>query len=138
MSLYLIASERKLYDKLPADLKKSWGGEVKEEMGTAWETDEQLSVRSELAAKHLSPKAAVALGKMIKKLQREGIDAITEKDFPKSAFPHILNLLGAVGLTAVIYETIADAASGDDLDTAETLSNFRHQMLMANALAFDL
>jgi hypothetical protein len=133
-TLYLIPAEREAYDKLPAQLKKAWGGTVESETGTVWETDEELAVRTEYLKKHLSPKIAVRLGKMIQKLQKEGIDAITEEDFPSDFLPHMLSLLGAIGLTPVIYQAVLEAESVKDLEAAASLSWARNQMLMANAL----
>lgn len=132
-TLYLIPAERKAYDALPAVVRKAWNGSVEKETGTAWESDEQLQERAMLLGKNTSPKMAVALGKMMEKLQKKGIDAISEKDIPRDAFPQMMAVLGAVGLTAAIYEAIAHAATPDDLDAAMALSGFRHEILLFNA-----
>lgn len=134
MTLYLLALERDAYDQLPAELKKAWGGLVQDETGDTWETEEQLQVRMKIALKELSPKDGVALAKMIEKTKTVGIDGISEKDFPKNILPQMFFILGATGLTGIIYTLLRKAESVNDLEFATMLSFLRHQTLMTNAI----
>ena len=56
MMLYLLPSEQALYNKLPATLKKAWGGEVADETGTGWETDSERAKRAALVSAEASLK----------------------------------------------------------------------------------
>lgn len=134
MIVYLTKQERKLYDGLPASLKKAWGGKVEEEMGTAWETDEELIERAGYLRSQLPPRLGAALEHMVSKAGNEGLDAVEISDFPFEVLSKTLLVLGAVGLTAVINRAFVGASNVDDLSAIAGLSEVRHRILMSNSL----
>lgn len=136
MTLYLTKTERALYNKLPASVKKVWGGNVEEETGTAWETEEQLRERAEHLKKTMSPRLCSALEIMSSKVEKKGLDALSFEDIPPAVFPKAMLMLGAVGITTVIDFALQGARISDDLTSLAGLSDVRHQILLSNSLVF--
>src|SRR4051812_12735316 len=99
MLLYLTPTERSLFDKLPANLKKAWGGTVEEEKGTAWETEEQLVSRVQYLQQSMPTKLKIGAQKTFITLQAKGFDSLSAQDFPKKVIPYAFMAMGAVGLT---------------------------------------
>lgn len=133
MTVYLTKQERKLYDGLPAGLKKSWGGKVEEETGTVWETDEELDARARYAQKNMSARTKLAVQKMFISGEKHGFDNIADVDFPKDALPYVLMAFGAVGLTAVIDGTLRSMESAEEFESLEESTAARHRILLSNA-----
>ena len=132
MTLYLLPIERDLYDNLPAKLKQAWEGEVVEETGTAWETDEQLLERIAYARNHLPPKVKTTMQKMLVKADVSGLDSLAAGDLSNQALYYILFALGAVGMTGIISEALRTAGSVEDLTAIEECASVRHQILQNN------
>ncbi len=134
MPLYLTPTEHALYDTLPSRLTKAWGGEVIEETGTAWETENQLKKRADYLRKQLPPRAALAVESMFTRAGMQGLDSVQVADFPPEVLRKALLVLGAVGLTAVMNKALLGAEHADDLSAIAGLSEVRHQILLSNSL----
>ncbi len=126
-TLYLIPSERAAYEKLPAKIKKAWGGEVKDETGTPSKMEEQPGKRLQAIQDLMPAKLRLAVQKTMITAKKNGFDV---GDFPKEIFPYVLLSLGAYGLTAVIDQVLNSAASADDLLIIQNLSSVRHSILV--------
>lgn len=134
MTLYLTSAERSLYNALPANLTKLWGGEVVEETGTAWETEDELRTRAERISAKVSPEHKAAWDVFAKKVSKGGMAAVTEADFPEELLPSAILVLGAVGLLQVMNQVLQSAKRADDLNALADLSGARHQILTTNPL----
>ena len=118
----------------PADVKKAWEGRIEEEKGTAWETEESFKANMELLQQSLPAKMKKAIKKIFKKLNKSGIDSLSEQDMPEGILPYIYMVLGAVGITGVLDGLLRAITSHSELESAADFSYARHQILMANAL----
>ncbi len=136
MALYLTPAEQKLFQKLPAELRKGW--KVTEETGTAWETDEQMAERVRYVRKELETKTQLNLQQMFIKFQTKGFEALGSDDFPPEALPYVLYLIGAVGLTKLIHDIIQHAESQDDWSALELCCSARHRLLHSNEVVSSL
>lgn len=131
MTLYLTNTERQLYDKLPADLKKAWGGEVSEEQGTAWETEEELDARIVTFAEEAAPEVREIARTFRQKIVRKEMDNWSADEIPASLLPTLLFVMGARGLSAMISGALQ--SSDFALDVLSALSEARHMLLKNNA-----
>lgn len=135
MILYLTPSEKALYDKLPATLKKEWGGEVVEEKGTAWETEDEWQVRLRSVVHDSQPAFRQLAETVIKKMKsKNDPDMWTMKEIPEDILPTVFFLIGAVGMSTIIFQGLGHLSSSEMIEDLATLSFARHQMLKSNAL----
>ncbi len=134
--LSLTATERAIYDKLPAELKKAWGGKVVIETGTAWETKEELQTRARVVLENMEPTLGEELRSLLLKLS-EGADAPTEKllGTSKQLLPDLLFIIGASGMSLLIAQELAEATTAEDIASAAMLSGLRHTLLNKSSTA---
>ena len=133
MILYLTKAERKLYDKLPASLRKAWGGEVAEEKGTACETAEELQTRAQLLMQE-NPRALRLGQKILSSWQRNGDVPQLDAQEVQNVLPEILMMMGCRGITFALIEMLQTIQDASELETAAAFSLARHHLLLSNAL----
>ena len=132
MPLYLTKDEKKLYDKLPAALKKAWGGEVVEETGTAWETEEELNRRILALSGPGTPGAKEFAEKIRGKMERkENWQQVDLSEIPQEMLPAMLYILGARGLSTMIQAVLAEA--NPHVESVTTFSEVCHILLQKNS-----
>lgn len=123
-TLYLTKGELKLWQKLPARLKKVWGGRVEEEKGTAYETGEHLKKRYEALAES-KDKETMAVMRHLR--VQKTLDGLRPE-----LLSTVLLLLGASGISLFLQQFIVNAKTLSDLSDIASLSAARHVFLETN------
>jgi hypothetical protein len=124
-TLFLTPNEQARFGTLPEALRQ--GRNVEAEASTAYESDEQLEIRRQLASFKDDP-ATVALAAAI----AEGKPASEWPEVPKSVLPELYFTIGARGVTAMIGALLNEIADGEDVDLLAALSYIRHELLGTN------
>lgn len=129
-TLFFTADEQALFTRLtsvtPADIT------VSEETSTAYETDEQLEIRAQIASFKDEP-AAKGLAEAI----AAGKDASEWPDVPSEYLPELYFTIGARGLTAMIAVLLERATDEEDVRMLSALTTLRHEILANNESASD-
>ncbi len=131
MTLYLTKTERALYDKLPASLKKAWGGEVAEETGDGWETHEELRERANIVLENIDPVLRDELAQYLASYTKTGpnAEAVDLLNVSDHLLPHLLFIIGASGMALVMARDLLDAKNQEDVEHIAVLSQLRHRLL---------
>ena len=103
MTLYLTTSERALYDKLPAALKKAWGGEVTEESDLRIESEEEIAFRSRVMEQNQPGDVAAAIALKAALQRGKSIDV----EAHQAVLPVLCFLIGVRGLSKAITDMLS-------------------------------
>jgi hypothetical protein len=126
--LYLTADEKKVFDGLSETVREGWNVEL--EKNEAWETDEQLAVRANIADFSAWP----ALRDMVDDA-RFGKDIAIEnlKSMPQEVLPELFFTIGARGMTMIIRTLLLKKPMDEDIESIAALSMLRHDLFEANS-----
>ncbi|MBP9750860.1 MAG: hypothetical protein KBC95_03365 [Candidatus Peribacteraceae bacterium] len=124
-TLFLTPDEQARFGTLPEALRQ--GRLVETESSTAFESDEQLEIRRQLASFKDDP-TTVALADAI----AAGKPAAEWPEVPQSVLPELYFTIGARGVTAMIGALLGEMADGEDVDLLAALSFIRHELFGTN------
>ncbi len=128
MILHLTPSERALYDKLPAAIKKAWAGKVIEETGNVFESRVELDRR--LAKYSADPALAPYLERANLRLKKGDKLPNILADMPPDVLRVFFEAIGIGGLSAFIeFALVNPAIDESGLRGVAELSAMRHQKL---------
>jgi hypothetical protein len=129
-TLHFTPSELAHYEKLPAALREGWI--VKEETGTAYETEEVLEIRRAMLRFQKNP----SLQPLLEKLKQNiPLEQLTSKDLPEEILPDLFFGMGARGVTVLIELAFGNVKDEEDVAGLAGLTKIRHDLLEANAKA---
>ncbi len=124
-TLFLTTDEQTRFGTLPEALRQ--GRAVETETSMAFESDEQLEIRRQLASFKDDP-TTVALADAI----AAGKPASEWPEVPKSVLPELYFTIGARGVTAMIGALLGEIADNEDVDLLAALSFIRHELFGTN------
>ncbi len=125
--LHLTLAEQSLFKKLPASLQEGW--EVKEETSQAYETDEQLQMRFQMA----SFKKDAAVQNLATKLQAgKQIEKLSLDAVPAHFLQELYFTIGARGVTTFMAVLLQNLGTDEDVQALAGLSQIRHEILQTN------
>ncbi len=124
-TLFLTPHERSQLDQLSVKVPADWA--VTDEASSAYETDEQLEIRAQIASFKDNP-AVLALVEALK----AGKAPQEWPDIPADVLPEVYFTIGARGLTGMIGGLLENAADLDDIAMLSALTTLRHEVLMTN------
>ncbi len=127
-TLFLTVSERRRFDALPEKLKADWT--VNDETGTAYETDDELTIRAHMAEVAAFP----ALKTMIADMRAgKKVDISTLGAIPDDLIPELLFSIGARGISLLIDEMLRNVTMDEEVQAIAGFSHFRRNILESNA-----
>ena len=126
-TLYLTPDEiRNIFGKLPSSIQNAWKSSLKEEdLMDHFETDEEIERKLVTGTKRPSK----AVQTFMKQIAEKG-------EFPSmtpETVEALADVVGAVGLSAVLTAAFQEGVEEGDLDGISALSEMRHRILAANA-----
>lgn len=126
-TLHLTADEQKIFGALDAPLREGW--EVKTEEGTAYETPEELYVRSTIARFEMYPD----LEKFITSIREGNFDTPIPTDLSEPALQELCFTIGARGVSSLMAVLLPRVQNDDDILSLASFSQVRHDILKTNA-----
>lgn len=124
-TLFLTPHEHAQLDQLSVKVPADWA--VTDEASTAYESDEQLEIRAQIASFKDDP-AVLALVETLK----AGKTPAEWPEVPNEILPEVYFTIGARGLTGMIGALLESAADLDDIAMLSALTTLRHEVLMTN------
>jgi hypothetical protein len=128
-TLYLTATEKKVFDALGSELRDGW--KVVPEKLSCYESLRQISMRFGMAdfAAYPELKAIAAAMKEEKPVK------FSLKDIPDAAMQELCFTIGARGMNALMQTLVSELKSDEDIEALAALSAFRHKLLEINSTA---
>ncbi len=125
--LYLTADEKKLFAKLPEDLREGW--EVKDEKGKYKDTEKKRMLRltfmkltsPELRKFQNAAQKASSIEKLMQLIQSVDLLKSSEDDLIELFFA-----LGPVGMGFIVSTLLTEAKTDQDIDGVALISGIRH------------
>lgn len=129
ITLYLTATEKEMFDRLPVSLKEGWKVEVQSEDG--YETPEELEMRGEMA--HITMGKNPKVAELLKKFEESGeVSSIDWAELPEEVLMDFFFTIGASGIGGIIEYILAEAKEDKDVADAAQLSSIRARITELN------